>query len=154
LGPAFASVPLVDFDSTIVSTDFITITRAYQTQRDPDAGTATDPFPNITPTASFSATAFFVPVKWTDGNLYRLLLVHQTATAPPTYIFKVQTTTIVQLNDKGQDRATFDGNILTIPSVKIPGRLLTDVRLQLTDPRTLEFTLLSFDPYNGGPPLQ
>jgi peptidyl-prolyl cis-trans isomerase A (cyclophilin A) len=154
LGGAFGAVPLLDFDSNIVSTDFITINRAFQTQRDPSAPTTTDPFPNVVTTVTYSAAAFFAPVKWTDGKLYRMLFLHQTEQAPPAYVFKVETTMILLLNDKGQDRATFDGEFLTIPSVKIPGGIITDVRMQLIDRRTLTFSLVSFKRYEGGPPLQ
>jgi peptidyl-prolyl cis-trans isomerase A (cyclophilin A) len=154
LGGAFGSVPLLDFDSTIVATDFITITRAFQTQRDPSAPTTSDPFPNVTTTVTYNAAAFFSAVKWTDGNLYQMLFLHQTDQAPPAYVFKVETTRILLLNDKGQDRATFDGTYLTIPSVKIPGGIITDARLELIDRRTLTFSLVSFNRYEGGPPLQ
>lgn len=150
-GPAFASVPMVNFDSSFASSDFITITRAYQTQRDPNAPVDNDPFPNLTATANFQSTAFFLPVQWTDGSLYRMLLV-QSGT-PPTYIFTVQTTLITSLNDQGQSRATYDGNYLTIPSVKIPGGIVTDVRLRLTNRDTLEFTVESFNRYTGEGPL-
>lgn len=153
LGPAFNSTPLLDYDSNIVSTDLITITRVYQTQRDPNAGTPDDPFPNVTTTATFSATAFFSSVKWTDGRLYRMLFIHEADTPAPAYVFKVDTTLIVQNTDKGQSRATFDGEFLTIPSVKIPGGIISNVRLRLTDRRTLEFTLVGFDRYTGETPL-
>jgi peptidyl-prolyl cis-trans isomerase A (cyclophilin A) len=154
LGGAFNTVPLLDFDSDIVASDFITITRAFPTQRDPNAPTDTDPFPNVTTTITYSGGAAFVPVKWTDGNLYRMLFVQQTDHTPPEYVFKVETKVIVLLNDKGQDRATFDGTYLTIPSVKIPGGIVTDARLELIDRRTLTFSLVSFNRYEGGPPLQ
>ncbi len=53
----------------------------------------------------------------------------------------------------GQSRARFDGNYLTIPSVKIPGGIVTDVRKRLTNRETLEFTLESFNRYTGEGPL-
>jgi peptidyl-prolyl cis-trans isomerase A (cyclophilin A) len=153
LGPVFTSTPLLDFDSNIISTDLITIFSATQTQRDPNAGTVDDPFPNVTTTANFTATAFFAPVKWTDGNLYRMLFLHQTTTPAPDYVFTVDTRLITLSPDRGQSRATFDGESLTIPSVKIPGGIITDVRFQLTNRRTLEFTLVSFNRYTGETPL-
>ena len=151
IGPTFSNTPLVDYDSTILSTDFVTIRRAYLTQRDPSAGTVSDPFPSVITTATFSATAFQVPVAWTDGRLYRMFFT--TNSTPPAYVFNVETSFIVQLNDKGQDRARFDGNYLTIPSVKIPGGIITNVKFRLTDRRTLEFTLESFGRYTGERPL-
>ena len=42
-GPAFQQTPLLNFDSNFVSSDFITITRAFQTQRDPNAPTPEQP---------------------------------------------------------------------------------------------------------------
>lgn len=152
-GAAFREVPLLNFDANIVSTDFVTVTRAYATQRDPNAPIGNDPFPNLTATATFSSFLFYSPVKWTDGRLYRMLFLHQVETPAPAYVFKVDTATITLHTDKGQSRATFDGEFLTIPSVKIPGGIITNVRLQLTDRRTLEFTLVSFDRYTGETPL-
>jgi hypothetical protein len=57
------------------------------------------------------------------------------------------------LNDKGQKRASFDGELLTIPSVKIPYGIVTDVRLRIADRRTLRFTLESYNVYTGEVPL-
>ncbi|HEY0961699.1 MAG TPA: peptidylprolyl isomerase [Pseudomonadales bacterium] len=151
MGGAFAETPLLNYDQSFVSSDFITITRAYQTQRDPNAPLGDDPFPNLTATTSFTSIAFYLPVQWTDGQLYRMLLA-QSGT-PPTYIFTVETTLITTLTDKGQSRARYDGNYLTIPSVKIPGGIVTDVRLRLTNRETLEFTLESFNRYTGETPL-
>lgn len=152
LGAAFQHTPLLNFDNNFVSTDFVTITRAYRTQRDPDAPTATDPFPNIVTTVNYNnAGAFLAPVHWTDGNLYRMFFLLKGT--PPSYVFEVDLKTITLLTDRGQDRATFDGQILTIPSVKIPGGIITDVRFSLTNRNTLEFTLLGFNRYSGEGPL-
>lgn len=153
LGLPFQSTPLLNYDNQFVSQDFITITRAFQTQRDPNAPVGNDPFPNVITTASFSSVAFLMPVQWTDGNLYRMIFVHDTSVEAPGYVFTVDLTTIITQVDKGQSRATFDGELLTIPSVKIPGGIVTDVRLALTDRRTLEFTLLGFNRYTGEEPL-
>ena len=153
LGFPFQQTPLLNYDNQFVSQDFITITRAFQTQRDPNAPVGNDPFPNVVTTASFSSVAFLMPVQWTDGNLYRMIFVHNTEIEPPGYVFTVDLTTIITQVDKGQSRATFDGEVLTIPSVKIPGGIVTDVRLALTDRRTLEFTLLGFNRYTGEEPL-
>ncbi|MGP1609439.1 MAG: peptidylprolyl isomerase [Burkholderiales bacterium] len=153
LGGAFEDTPLLNFDDQFVASDFITINRAFQTQRDPDAPTANDPFPNLITTAIYSNVAFLMPVQWTDGSLYRMIFIQSTTILPPAYVFTVDTTTIITQTDKGQSRATFDGQYLTIPSVKIPGGIVTDVRLRLTDSRTLEFTLESFNRYTGEEPL-
>jgi peptidyl-prolyl cis-trans isomerase A (cyclophilin A) len=153
LGGAFTNTPMLDFDQQFAATDFITITRAFQTQRDPSAPIGDDPFPNVSTTVNYSSAAFLAPVQWTDGNLYRMIFVQSTTILPPTYVFAVETKMITQLNDKGQSRATFDGTFLTIPSVKIPGGIVTDVRFRLTDSRTLEFTLESFNRYTGEQPL-
>lgn len=150
-GPAFASVPMKNYTSSFSSGDFITINRAYQTRRDPNAPIGDDPFPNLTPTATFKAAAFYLPVQWTDGQLYRMILVH--SGEPPEYIFTVQTNLITTMTDKGQSRAVYDGEYLTIPSVKIPYGMVTDVRLRLTNRETLEFTLESFNRYTGETPL-
>ncbi len=151
MGAAFSEVPLLNYDTQIADTDFVTITRAYQTQRDPNAPTANDPFPNVVTTTSYTAAAFLSPVKWTDGKLYRMIFL-QSGT-PPVYIFTVDLEVITLMTDKGQGRATFDGQYLTIPSVKIPGGIITNVRMRLTNQRTLEFTLESFNRYTGVEPL-
>jgi peptidyl-prolyl cis-trans isomerase A (cyclophilin A) len=153
LGPVFGETPLLDYDSNIVETDFVKVTRAFTTQRDPNAPTATDPFPHLTTTVKYSGAAFLAPVQWTDGRLYRMIFVQDTAVLPPAYSFKVDTTLITLLNDKGQDRAIYDGEFLTIPSVKIPGSIVTDVRLRVTDKRTLKFDLVDFIRYSGQGPL-
>ncbi len=153
LGAVFTETPLLNYDNNIVDTDFVKITRAYVTQRDPNAPTTTDPFPNITTTVNYSGAAFQAPVQWTDGRLYRMIFVQDTAVLPPAYSFKIDTTLILLMTDKGQDRAIYDGEFLTIPSVKIPGGIVTDVRLRVTDKRTLKFDLVDFNRYSGEGPL-
>lgn len=151
-GPAFQDVPLQNFNSGgFSSSDYITIERAYFTQRDPNAPTDSDPFPALTATATFHTTALFMPVQWTDGNMYRMLFVE--GGEAPNYTFTVETKLITLMNDFGQSRAVFDGEYLTVPSVKIPGGIVTDVRLRLTDRTTLQFTLESFNRYTGEGPL-
>jgi peptidyl-prolyl cis-trans isomerase A (cyclophilin A) len=149
-GPAFREVPVLNYNMSFSSADFIKINSAYQTQRDPNAGTETDPFPNLTATATL-APAFYLPVQWLDGKLYRMIMVQ--GGEPPEYYFTVQTTLITSMTDKGQSRAVYDGEYLTIPSVKIPGGIVTDVRLRLTNRETLEFKLESFNRYTGEGPL-
>lgn len=154
LGPIFSDVPMLNYDNEIVATDFVTITRAYFTQRDPTPQpTAEDPFPTVETVVKYSSGAFFAPVQWTDGRLYNMLFAQDNTVTPPSYAFAVETTTIVLLNDKGQKRATFDGEFLTIPSVKVTGGIVTDVRLRLTDRRTLAFALESYNVYTGEVPL-
>ncbi len=152
-GGAFARVPLVGLDTVYTPVDFVTISRAYATQRDlTPVPTPEDPFPGVVTVATYNTIYVSSPVQWTDGKLYRMLMV-QDSTPPPDYLFKVDTAIIVQLKDKGQPRAIFDGTTLTIPSVRSGGNIFTNVRLQLTDRRTLQFKVVSYTPYTGEEPL-
>lgn len=154
LGTAFESTPLLGYDNTFTIDDFVTISRAYTTQRDlTPVPTPENPFPSAVTLATYASNLFSVPVQWTDGQLYRMLLVQDTTKAPPQYVFKVDTLVILKLVDKGQARATFDGQFLTVPSIRAGGNIFINVRLKLTDPRTLEFTLADFARYTGVEPL-
>ena len=154
LGSAFESTPLLGYDNVFTLDDFVTISRAYPTQRDlTPVPTPEDPFPGVATLANYGVGVFEVPVQWTDGNLYRMYLVQDTTKAPPQYVFKVDTLVILKLVDKGQARATFDGQFLTVPSIRVGVNIFTRVRLKLTDSRTLEFSLVDFTRYTGVEPL-
>lgn len=152
-GGAFQEIPMLDYDSSFAATDFVTVSKAQVEQRSlTPPPTAQDPFPGVVTVTTFADTVFSAPVQWTDGKLYRMIFVQSTTTAPP-YVFTVDTQLITAPKDTGQARARFDGQYLTIPSVKIVGGIVTDVRLKLTDRRLLQFTLESFKRYTGEQPL-
>jgi peptidyl-prolyl cis-trans isomerase A (cyclophilin A) len=148
-GDAFSEVPQLGFDSTITIDDFVVINRAYETQRDlTPVPTPENPYPGITTTVTYGSVAFVSDVKWPDGNLYRMFFL-QDATPPPNYTFTIDLTTIVLLTDKGRSRATFDGEFLTIPTVRSNPNIFFNVRLRLVDRTTLKFTLVSYERYDG-----
>lgn len=53
---------------------------------------------------------------------------------------------VKRLEDSGQQRASFAGNTLTIPSVRVGSAAFVDVRLKLTSASPLEFTLEGYTP--------
>lgn len=152
MGAAFTNTPLLGYDNTFTIDDFVVISRAQVTQRDlTPAPTAEDPFPGVTTLSTYLFNQFSVPVQWTDGKLYRMILVQNST--PPAYVFEVDKLIILQLNDKGQARANFDGEFLTVPSIRAGANIFTNVRFRLTNKRTLEFTLVDYTRYTGAEPL-
>jgi peptidyl-prolyl cis-trans isomerase A (cyclophilin A) len=147
-GSAFSFVPLQGVDNVFTVEDFVTINRAYVTERDLSAPTTPDdPNADVPTLATYQFNQFAVPVRWTDGRMYRMVLV-QTST-PPAYVFEVDTRVIVLLSDKGQEAATFDGQVLTVPSIRVGTRIFTDLQFRLTNPRELEFTLEAYSRYQA-----
>jgi peptidyl-prolyl cis-trans isomerase A (cyclophilin A) len=152
-GSPFEQTPMLGYDNYFTSDYFVTVTDAVVEQRDTTPPPSVeDPFPGVTTVATYASNVFAAPVQWTDGRMYRMIFVQKGTTGPP-YAFTVDTLLITTLNDTGQKRAVFDGEYLTIPSVKIPGGIITDVRLKLSDRRVLEFTLETFSRYTGEQPL-
>jgi len=95
--------------------------------------------------AEYAKRAFDLPVRISD-KLYHLYFTQDFTSSG--FVFSVDIFKILQLVDKGQEAATFavaDG-LLTIPSVLVSGAVITNVKLRMTNPATLQFTLESFDP--------
>jgi peptidyl-prolyl cis-trans isomerase A (cyclophilin A) len=152
-GAPFERTPMLGYDNFFTSDYFVTVTDAGVEQRDiTPAPTVDDPFPGVVTVATYASNVFAAPIQWTDGRLYRMIFVQNGTTGPP-YVFTVDTLLITAPVDNGQPRAVFDGEYLTIPSVRVPGGIITDARLKLSDRRVLEFTLESFNRYTGEQPL-
>ncbi|MGA0805149.1 MAG: peptidylprolyl isomerase [Pseudohongiellaceae bacterium] len=137
LGGAFTDVPVLKIDSQLSADDFITITRMYEADPDdlPDDTTLPDT------TGIFNGSSFIVPLQY-RGRLYRVIF--DLSSTPPVYEFAARTTQIVLMKDVGQEKATFDGSTLAIPSITYGTTILKNLVFELIDPRTLEFKLVSY----------
>lgn len=138
-GGAFDSVPVLKYNTPVSPDDFIVVKRAYVTDGsnlppDPDLPVTTGVFNGLTLTA---------PVQFRDAILRMTFDLYS---EPPSYVFRLRTTQIVELNDKGQERATFDIETgrMHIPSVLYGLDVWQDLELRLTDATTFEVTLDSF----------
>jgi hypothetical protein len=92
---------------------------------------------------SLVSNSFILPV-WIGETLYRVRMFQTQAN---DILFSVNTTTIIELADTGQDSATMDldSGVLSIPSVQVGNIVFTDVVFNLTDFSTLTFSLESFN---------
>lgn len=138
-GGAFDSMPVLKFSTPVSADDFIVVRRAYVSDAnnlppDPDLPDTTGVFNGLTLT---------VPVQFRDSMLR---MTFDLNSEPPTYVFRLRTTQIVELNDKGQERATFDIETgrMHIPTVLYGLDVWQDLELRLTDATLFEVTLDSF----------
>lgn len=138
LGPAFDSVPLLKLDNQLSADDFITINRMFEADPDnlPDDTTLPDT------TGIFNGSSFIIPVQY-RGRLYRMIF--DLATTPPSYEFALRTRQIVLLQDRGQERAVFSNNVLTIPTMTYGTLVLKNLQLQMIDAENPRFRLLSYE---------
>lgn len=138
LGGAFTDVPLLKIDNELSADDFITITRMFEA----DANNLPDDTALPETTGTFNGTSFIVPLQY-RGKLYRVIF--DLSSAPPVYEFTARTSQIVFMKDVGQERATFDGSTLLIPSIIYGTLVLKNLVFELIDPTLLEFTLVSYE---------
>lgn len=143
-GGTFQEVPLANLDSVSLPGDYVTLKRAYVTQRDLE-NPANNPDPRRT-TTTYAGHRFLLPVLH-DGAYYQMIF-NQTS-ASPDYVFRVNTAAITTYNPTGEPVAEFsrETGLLTVPSARIAplDRVFTNVVLRLTNAATLEFTLLSYE---------
>lgn len=149
LGSAFGELPLTDQDNDGVdSDDVVLVNRIYVTDVIAEEDDSVDDGggPDIETTAEYSTftNSFFLPV-WIGDELYRVSMVLDTEL--PGLAFRVNTNTIVTLNDVGQETAIMDldSGLLTIPSILVGNKVYTDVVFTLTDFSTLAFRLQSYN---------
>lgn len=133
LGSAFGSVPVLQDQAGVpidFPGDFVRVSRMY----------TTDELPAV---AVFSGQSLSFPVTIGD-KLYRVSL--DLAAQDPPYRFNVDRTSLAEIGDYGQDAATFEAatGLLTIPSLQVGNRRFGNVTLQLTDSKSLTFTLTGF----------
>ena len=152
LGSPFGELPLVDEDDDGVDADdIVLVQRIYITDvianEMADSG-ATDNNNETTPetTAQYSSLtqSFKLDVK-VNSELYRVTMFRREDLAGLS--FSVNTSTIITVNDVGQDRGIMDldSGIFTIPTILVGGQVVTDVVLKLTDFATLTFRLESYN---------
>ena len=152
LGSPFGELPLVDEDDDGVDADdIVLVQRIYITDvianEMADSG-ATDNNNETTPetTAQYSSLtqSFKLDVK-VNSELYRVTMFRREDLAGLS--FSVNTSTIITVNDVGQDRGIMDldSGIFTVPTILVGGQVVTDVVLKLTDFATLTFRLESYN---------
>jgi peptidyl-prolyl cis-trans isomerase A (cyclophilin A) len=147
---AFNEVPLVNNDQTRSADDFVTINRAYVTQRDvvPPTVVSKGPLGNIVAMGTYTSGMLF-PVR-VGGKLYQMLITGDdadgnTTNADDPDLFSIDTTRIIQLIDNGRISATYANQTLTIPTIRIGDVVYVNVVLKLADASKLTFRLQSFD---------
>jgi len=146
-GAAFAEVPLVNPDSVRSTDDFISVERAFVTQRDVAAPTEDDvsPLRNIVALGTYGTQPLGQGVRFPvriGGKLYQIFLMRSLEDASVFYIDLIR---IVELIDNGRVAASYDGNTLRIPTVRVGNTVIANVVLRLTDVRTLTFRLESYE---------
>lgn len=147
LGSAFNETPLVNPDTTRSADDFLTIERAFVTQRDIAAveDTTPDPLANITAVGTYGSQVISIGARFPvriGNKLYQIILnKHE---SDPN-LFLVDLIRIIELKDNGRIAATFDGRHLTIPTLRAGNKVYANVVLELTNSRTLEFYLQSYE---------
>jgi peptidyl-prolyl cis-trans isomerase A (cyclophilin A) len=147
---AFTEVPLVNNDQTRSADDFVTLNRAYVTQRDvvPPTTVSKGPLGNIVAMGTYTFGMLF-PVR-VDGKLYQMLITDDDADGDTTNpddpdLFSIDTTRIIQLIENGRISATYANQTLTIPTIRIGDVVYVNVVLKLVDASKLTFRLQSFD---------
>ncbi len=156
LGSTFAAIPLIKTDTPFQTDDFITINRVFETQREiPISNVVKGPLDNIVAMTAYgylysSNYGARFPVR-VGGRLYMIILNSHVYTPDEITLglnadgvarFDVDTTRIIQLNENGRIAATYDGQLLTIPTVRIVDQVFANVVLKLVDPKILQFQLL------------
>jgi hypothetical protein len=138
LGAAFNEVPMLKLDNQLSVDDFINITRMYEA--DPNNLPGDTALPDTT--GIFNGSTFIVPLQY-RGKLYRVIF--DLSSTPPVYEFLARTSQIVLMKDVGQERATYDGSMLRIPSITYGTLVLRNLVFELIDPAVLEFKLVSYE---------
>jgi peptidyl-prolyl cis-trans isomerase A (cyclophilin A) len=147
LGGAFAEVPLLNPDADRSSDDFINVESAYLAQRDVAAQAEENagPLSNVVALGTyglqFTGSGIRIPVR-VGGKLYQLVLNRGTDDAS---LFSVDLIRIVELKDTNRITANFDGELLTIPTVRVGDSVYVNVTMRLTDSRTLTFRLENYE---------
>jgi peptidyl-prolyl cis-trans isomerase A (cyclophilin A) len=141
LGAAFSTVPSTAAagTTTLDATQYIRVVRAYRTDTLPGLlpyqCSLTSPGDTLT---EFCGSTLSLPVA-VGGSLFECTF--NFVPGASGIVFALDVTKLKVLADSGQARASFDGSILTIPSVRVGANAFTNVRFKLSNPATLEFTL-------------
>lgn len=131
LGGNFTETPIIDFDgSQILVRNFVQIDQIAVTD-------ATGVFSN-------GVLSFAVDIGTSEALEVNLRLIENS----PSLVFELDPASIASLQTKPVNIATFSSQTsqLHIPSVMInPSTIVNNVRMQLTDPQSFQFTLVSYD---------
>ena len=131
LGGSLTATPTIGSDSSSISTDnFVQINQVEVTHA---AGIFSE-----------GALSFAVDIGTGEALAVNLRLIDDN----PDYVFELDPTSIASLPTKPANIATFSGGSgqLHIPSVMInASRVVNNVLMQLTDAKSFQFTLLSFE---------
>lgn len=140
LGNAFTTMPTtLPFGSQNVDLDdFVIVSRARRLVLQPWQCSESSPGDTLT---EFCGSFVRMPIS-SDGQLYdgSLELVASTS----GIVFQAVLSRLRPLADTGQQRATFNGSELLIPSVRVGASVYENVRLVLTKAAPIEFTVASF----------
>jgi peptidyl-prolyl cis-trans isomerase A (cyclophilin A) len=137
-GAAFETLPMLKFELAFNPDDLILINRAYVVS-DPD-----DIPVSVLPagTGFYDGLALTVPVQY-RGALYRFIF--DAVSLDPDLVYRLRTNQIIRLVDREQERAVFENNRLTIPSVLYGNEMWLNVVLDMSDPQTFSMTLTSYE---------
>lgn len=140
MAPSLSEVPLLRTGSGLSTGDLARIISASLPGVGPNPCLVPKP-PALT---EYANQRFEVPVR-IDGVLYSIIFTRDFAS--DGYVFNANLLRIRTLVDTGQEAATYTtaSGVMVIPSVRVGQSVLTDVRLRLSDPAKLQFTLESFN---------
>jgi peptidyl-prolyl cis-trans isomerase A (cyclophilin A) len=137
-GGAFETLPMLKFELAFNPDDLILIKRAYVVSDPEDIPVSVLP----AGTGFFDGLSLTVPMQYRD-TLYRVIF--DLTSTDPNLVVRLRTNQIIQLVDREQERAVFDNNRLTIPSVLYGTQLFLNVVLEMSDPQTFSMTLTSYE---------
>lgn len=159
LGATFSEIPLIKTETPFTADDFITINRVYETQREiPLSNVVKLPLDNVVAMATYGPLLASIGARFPvhiGNKLYMVILNSHVYTADEItngldkdgiIRFDIDTSHIIQLIENGRIAATFDGQNLTIPTVRIVSEVYANVTLKLINPQILEFQLMNFEP--------
>lgn len=148
LGDTFSETPLVASSQPRAATDFFTLKRVYQAQRDisaPVSTTTKGPLANVVAMGTYTYVVagygIRIPIRYA-GKLYMMSLYNDSTDGS---LYNIDLVRVVELIDNGRIAATFTGDTLTIPSVRVGEVVFTNVVMKLVDKTKLQFQIVSYD---------
>ena len=149
----FNTTPLIDGTKVVSADNLVTIQKAYIAQRDITASES--PLIRVGAMATYGTLYGVIAVRfpvYIGSKFYMLSLKTHTFTdaeiasgldkQPGLVLMDVDTTHILELIPNFRIAATFDGQLLTIPTVRIADQVFVNVQLKLIDSKNLVFQLL------------
>jgi cyclophilin family peptidyl-prolyl cis-trans isomerase len=152
-GSSFNNTPLLDGTVAVSADNLITIEKAYVTQRDISASVS--PLINVVAMATYGPLYGMIAARfpvYVGNKFYMMSLKNHAFTdaeiksgldkQPGLVLMDVDTTHILELIPNFRIAATFDGQLLTIPTVRVADQVFVNVQLKLIDSKNLVFQLL------------